>query len=141
LDGLIWVEEETPKLFGSDLGASKESMWFPKLGVLILICDPKRILLLCDDRIIFPDSFASPSSRESIMLNPTLLQSQLFGLPSWDNLGDLEGLVKVEQTIKSNGEVGLLTESDSEALGLNPTNRPGTVKKELVLCFCLKTSY
>jgi hypothetical protein len=39
-----------------------------------------------------------------------------------------------ENILLSRGDVGLLTESQSDKpLWLNPTNKPGTVKKELAL--------
>jgi hypothetical protein len=71
------------------------------------------------------------------MLKPTLLQSQLFRCPPWDDLGDLLGFPIFENILKSRGDVGLLTESQSDKpLRLDPTNRPGTVKKELALWLC-----
>jgi hypothetical protein len=82
----------------------------------------------------FPSSSSSSSSSESKMLKPTLLQSQLFCCPPWDDLRDLWGFPMFENILLSKGDVGLLTESQSDKpLWLNPTNKPGTVKKELAL--------
>lgn len=108
--------------------------------MLTLICGPNRMFPLADSPMTSPEDLVS-SLRTSTRLRPTLLLAQHLGFQS--RLVDLgkprKELPRLEQFLKSKGEVGLLTDSQSDKpLELNPTKRPGTLKSEVFLAFCIR---